>query len=86
MKHPDLLPCRTKRPHPEVIQPRLKLYACDCLTDSAGGFPGGSVVKNPPAAAGDAVGVGQEDPVQKEVAAHSSILAWETSWTEEPGG
>ena len=27
----------------------------------------------------------QEDPLKKEVATHSSILAWETAWTEEPG-
>ena len=26
------------------------------------------------------------DPLEKEVATHSSILAWEISWTEEPGG
>ena len=29
--------------------------------------------------------LGQEDPLQKEMAAHSSILAWEIPWTEEPG-
>ena len=29
--------------------------------------------------------VGQEDPLEKEMATHSSILAWEISWTEEPG-
>ena len=28
----------------------------------------------------------QEDPLEKEMAAHSSILAWEILWTEEPGG
>ena len=27
-----------------------------------------------------------EDPLEKETAAHSSILAWEIPWTEEPGG
>ena len=30
--------------------------------------------------------LGQEDSLEKEMAAHSSILAWEISWTEEPGG
>ena len=30
--------------------------------------------------------LGQEDPLQKEIATHSSILAWESPWTEEPGG
>ena len=28
----------------------------------------------------------QEDPLEKEMATHSSILAWKTLWTEEPGG
>ena len=28
----------------------------------------------------------QEDPLEKEMATHSSILAWEVPWTEEPGG
>ena len=28
----------------------------------------------------------QEDPLEKEVATHSSVLAWKTPWTEEPGG
>ena len=28
----------------------------------------------------------REDPLEKEMAAHSSILAWEIPWTEEPGG
>ena len=30
--------------------------------------------------------LGQEDPLEKKMAAHSSILAWEIPWTEEPGG
>ena len=29
--------------------------------------------------------LGQEDPLEKEMATHSSILAWRTPWTEEPG-
>ena len=29
---------------------------------------------------------GWEDPLEKEIATHSSILAWEIPWTEEPGG
>ena len=29
---------------------------------------------------------GQEDPLEKEVATHFSILAWEVPWTEKPGG
>ena len=54
------------------------------------GFPGGSVVKNPPANAGDVEmwvqSLGQEDPLEKEMTTHSSILAWKISWTEQPGG
>ena len=30
--------------------------------------------------------LGQKDPLEKAVATHSNILAWETPWTEEPGG
>ena len=45
------------------------------------------VVKNPPANAGDVVrSLGWKDPLKKEMAAHSSILAWEIPWTEDPDG
>ena len=48
------------------------------------------VVKNPPANAGHAeqqvLSLGQEDALEEEMTIHSSILAWETPWTEEPGG
>ena len=30
--------------------------------------------------------LGQEDPLEKEMATHSSILAWDIPWTEKPGG
>ena len=30
--------------------------------------------------------LGQEDPLEEELATHSSILAWKIPWTEEPGG
>ena len=44
-------------------------------------------VKNPPAVQEMQVqSVGREDPLEKEVATHSYILAWEISWTEPPGG
>ena len=29
---------------------------------------------------------GQEDPLEEEMATHSSVLTWEIPWTEEPGG
>ena len=45
------------------------------------------MVKNLPANAGDAgQSLGQEDPLEKEMTMHSSILAWEIPQTEEPGG
>ena len=52
-----------------------------------GAFPGGTVVKNPPAMQ-ETWGQlwGQEDPLEKELTTNSSILAWEIPWTEEPGG
>ena len=47
--------------------------------------PGGSVVKNPPANAGDTGSIpGSGRPLAKETAAHSRILAWRVPWTEEP--
>ena len=51
------------------------------------GSPRGSVVKNPPALHEMWVrSLGWEDPLEKEMATHSSVLAWETLWREEPGG
>ena len=50
------------------------------------GFPGSSAVKNLPANAGDVGSIlGQEDLLEKKMATHSSVLAWEITWTEEPG-
>ena len=52
-------------------------------------FRGGSVVKNPPAMQEtwetQVWSVGQEDPLEEEMATHSSIHAWEIPWTKEPG-
>ena len=50
------------------------------------GFPGGSVVKKLPAQQETWVqSLGWEDLLEKEMATHSSILAWEIPWAEEPG-
>ena len=53
-------------------------------------FSGGAVVKNSPANAGDTRDTGLvpelEDLLEKEMATHSSILAWRIPWTEELGG
>ena len=44
------------------------------------------MVKNQPANSGDVGSIpGQEDPLEKEMATHSSILAWKIPWTEERG-
>ena len=54
------------------------------------GFPGRSVVKNPPANSEMQAmlfqSLGGEDPLEEETTTHSSILAWRIPWTEEPGG
>ena len=50
-------------------------------------FPGGSVVKNPPAKQEmQDQSLGREDTLEKELATQSSVLAWEIPWTEEQGG
>ena len=53
------------------------------------GFPGSTVVKNLPAKQEtqetQVWSLSWEDPLEKEMATHSSILAWEIPWTEEPG-
>ena len=50
-------------------------------------FPGSSVVKASACNEGDPVqSLGWEDPLEKEMATHSSILAWRVPWTEESGG
>ena len=51
------------------------------------GFPGGSEVKASACNAGDpGRSLGREDPLEKEMATNSSILARRIPWTEEPGG
>ena len=50
------------------------------------GFPGGSVGKESACNVGDLGSIsGWEDPLEKDTATHSSILAWRIPWTEEPG-
>ena len=54
--------------------------------EKAEGFPGGSDVKESACNAGDQGSIlGQEDPLEKGMAAHSSI-DWRIPWTEDPGG
>ena len=50
------------------------------------GFSGGTVVKNLPAMQEMwVISLDREDPLEKGMATHSSILAWKIPWTEEPG-
>ena len=44
------------------------------------------MIKNPPASIGDIRDPGSEELLEKEIATHSSFLAWRIPWTEEPGG
>ena len=56
------------------------------LSEQSSCFSGGSEAKNLPAKQEMGVqSLAQEDPLEEEMATHSSILAWEISWTEEPG-
>ena len=66
---------------------------CQLLNSILQCFPGGSEVKASARNAGDLGAIpgsgrslGQADPLEKEMATHSSILAWRIPWMEEPGG
>ena len=50
------------------------------------GLPCGSLIKNPAMQETWVRSLGQEGPLEKKMAAHSSILAREIPWTQEPGG
>ena len=55
--------------------------------ESSMGFPVAQTVKRLPAMQETWVRtLSQEDPLEKEMATHSSILAWRIPWKEEPGG
>ena len=55
------------------------------LVVASQGYPDGSAVKNLPAMQVQVWSLGWEDPLEKETAIHSGILAWEIPWTEKPG-
>ena len=78
-------------PFSETLTGQLAYPHCEYFLLSSSphpqGFPGGSVVKNLPAMQKTWVRfLDREDPLEKEMATHSSILAWRIPWTEEPGG
>ena len=82
----DIWNCKEKL----VFPPSLPFLVFDLfyIKKKKAGFPDGSVVKkNIPVNAGDVAlipGLGRSPG--KGMATHSSILAWEIPWTEEPGG
>ena len=57
------------------------LHHCEIL---GLGFHGGSLVKSEPMQETQVHSLGQEGPLEEEVATHSSVLAWEILWIEEP--
>ena len=58
---------------------------CVCIYIKDGGFPGDSVVKNPPAIQETRVpSLGWDNLLEKEMTINSSILTWKISWREEP--
>ena len=68
------------------IQQRFLIWNYACTTSTMG-FLSGSGGKESTCSEETRVGsLGQGDPQEKEMATHSSILAWKTPWTEEPGG
>ena len=55
------------------------------LVSDTMGLPGGSVIKNPSMREMLVQSLGQKDPLEEEMATHSSLLSWEIPW-EIPGG
>ena len=69
----------------DLYEKRLKKHGYMYMYNSD--FPGGSVVKNPPANSGDTgLILGSGKSPGEEMAIHSSILAWRIPLSEEPGG
>ena len=64
----------------------IYVYVCIYIyTHTHTGFSGGSAEKNLPTMQEMQVrSLGWEDPLEKEMATHSSIIAWRIPWTEEP--
>ena len=66
------------------VPDELRMDVHDIVQETgSGGFPGGSDHKESACNTGDMC---LEGPLEKGIAAHSSILTWRIPWTEEPGG
>ena len=65
--------------------PKYLLFEIQTIIEMS--YPGGSVVENLTTMQETGVrSLGGDDPLEQEMATHSSILAWRIPWTEEPGG
>ena len=75
-----------------MLMDQIQRIRESCWPESQGewGFPGGSAVKNLPVMQEtqemQVQSLGQDDPLEEEMAIHTSILAWGIPWTEEPSG
>jgi len=79
--------CRTKgKPFPAFLLASgvVAIFGVPCLTDGASQMGIHLAVQE--IQERRVQSVGQKDPLEKEMAAHATILAWENPWTEEPGG
>ena len=75
-----------KYPEQQLHRKQKKISGCvgqEVETELSRGFSGGSVVKNQET---QVQSLAREDPLEKEMAPHSSILAWLFPWIEEPAG
>ena len=82
---PQLLRLRSRIWEPQLLKPTPP-SGCTPQLEISPGFPGGSEGKASACNMGDLGSIpGLEDPLEKEMATHSNILAWRIPWTEEPG-
>ena len=69
-----------------ILPVPYQLWLCVCLIENWASLVA-QLVKNLPEMLETQVqSLDGEDPLEKEMAAHCSILAWKIPWTEEPGG
>ena len=81
----ECVTCHGKRDSEDVIKDLLMTKSSSIIWVGLSSFPVAQMVKNMPAVQETQVWpLGQEDPLEKGMATHSTILAWRIPWTEEP--